>query len=57
MEQIVAFLTNGEIMNLNRIEDDVIVGGEFQAKGFISKIIIPDGVKKLVKKLLKIVII
>ena len=53
MEQIVAFLTNGEIMNLNRIEDDVIVGGEFQAKGFISKIIIPDGVKKIGEKAFK----
>ncbi len=53
MEQIVVFLISGEIMNLNRIEEDAIVGGEFQAKNFISKIVIPKGVKKIGAKAFK----
>lgn len=53
MEQIVAFLTNGEMMNLNRIDDDIIVSGEFQAKGFITKIIIPEDIKRIGEKAFK----
>lgn len=53
MEQIVAFLTNGGMANLGRVDDDTIIAEEFQAKNFISKVIIPEDVIEIGEKAFK----